>query len=47
VFGQFFPSTPQIPGPVLHVHNDEYDMPPVMVTHLASACLEKVVQSKP
>ncbi len=28
VFGQFFPSTPQIPGGVLHVWGGEYDMPP-------------------
>lgn len=29
VFGQFFPSTPQIPGGVLHYFGGEYDMPPV------------------
>lgn len=28
VFGQFFPSTPQIPGGVLHKRMGEYDMPP-------------------
>ena len=27
VFGQFFPSTPQIPGGILHVWGGEYDMP--------------------
>ena len=29
VFGQFYPSTPQIPGGVQHVMNGEYDMPSV------------------
>ena len=29
VFGQFFPSTPQIPGGLLHIWGGEYDMPPV------------------
>ena len=29
VFGQFFPSTPQIPGGVVHVMAGEYDMPAV------------------
>jgi len=29
VFGQFYPSTPQIPGAVLHRQRGEYDMPPV------------------
>ena len=29
VFGQFFPSTPQIPGGILHVFYGEYDMPAV------------------
>ncbi len=29
VFGQFFPSTPQIPGGIHHVMNGEYDMPSV------------------
>jgi len=29
VFGQFYPSTPQIPGAVLHRMRGEYDMPPV------------------
>ena len=28
VFGQFFPSTPQIPGGILHFWGGEYDMPP-------------------
>ena len=46
VFGQFFPSTPQIPGGVLHTSHGEYDMPPVMATLLASACLEKSLQAK-
>ena len=27
VFGQFFPSTPSIPGGVSHVLNGEYDLP--------------------
>ena len=29
VFGQFFPSTPQLPGGVVHVMGGEYDMPAV------------------
>ena len=37
VFGQFFPSTPQIPGGILNVDNGEYDMPPVMMTLWALA----------
>lgn len=44
VFGQFFPSTPQIPGAVLHVPNGEYDMPPVAATLLASARLAQTAQ---
>ena len=40
VFGQFFPSTPQLPGGVLHVANGEYDMPPVALSLWASAALE-------
>ena len=39
VFGQFFPSTPQIPGAVLHVPNGEYDMPPTAFTLWALARL--------
>ena len=39
VFGQFFPSTPQIPGAVLHVPNGEYDMPPTAFTLWACAGL--------
>jgi len=39
VFGQFFPSTPQIPGAVLHVPNGEYDMPPTTFTLWAMARL--------
>ena len=39
VFGQFFPSTPQLPGGVLHVPNGEYDMPPTMMTLWACAVL--------
>ena len=39
VFGQFFPSTPQIPGAVLHVPNGEYDMPPTVMALWASALL--------
>jgi len=31
VFGQFFPSTPQIPGGILHFWGGEYDMPPTML----------------
>lgn len=27
VFGQFFPSTPQLPGGVLHIAHGEYDLP--------------------
>ena len=45
VFGQFFPSTPQIPGAVLHVPNGEYDMPPVVATLLASARLAQTTSS--
>ena len=41
VFGQFFPTTPQIPGGVLHVSNGEYDMPPTMLTLWASAVLAR------
>ena len=44
VFGQFFPSTPQLPGGVLHVTNGEYDMPPVAATLLASARLAQTAQ---
>lgn len=40
VFGQFFPSTPQIPGGVLHVSNGEYDMPPVAMLLWASAAMK-------
>ena len=29
VFGQFFPSTPQIPGGVVHLLGGEYDLPAV------------------
>ena len=29
VFGQFFPSTPQIPGAMIHTATGEYDMPAV------------------
>ena len=29
VFGQFFPSTPQIPGAMIHAATGEYDMPAV------------------
>ena len=29
VFGQFFPSTPQIPGAMIHTAACEYDMPAV------------------
>ena len=43
VFGQFFPSTPQLPGGVLHVTNGEYDMPPVMEVLMASARLGQVI----
>ena len=39
VFGQFFPSTPQLPGAVLHVANGEYDLPPTMMTLWAAAML--------
>lgn len=40
VFGQFYPSTPQIPGGVLHISNGgEYDMPPTMMTLWACARL--------
>jgi len=37
VFGQFFPSTPQIPGGVLHVWGGEYDMPPTTLALWALA----------
>ena len=40
VFGQFYPSTPQIPGGVLHVANGEYDMPPGAMLLWASAILK-------
>lgn len=40
VFGQFFPSTPQLPGAVLHVAHGEYDMPPTALTLWASAVLK-------
>ncbi len=40
VFGQFFPSTPQIPGAVLHRVRGEYDMPAVSWTLLAVRFLE-------
>ena len=40
VFGQFFPSTPQIPGGVLHVRHGEYDMPPVGLTLWATALVD-------
>ncbi len=39
VFGQFYPSTPQIPGGVLHVANGEYDMPAVTLLLWSSATL--------
>ena len=29
IFGQFFPSTPQIPGAMIHTATGEYDMPAV------------------
>ena len=45
VFGQFFPSTPQIPGGVLHVPNGEYDMPPTMMTLWACARLRAAVKA--
>lgn len=41
VFGQFYPSTPQIPGGVLHRVCGEYDMPAVSWTLLAVRFLEK------
>jgi hypothetical protein len=41
VFGQFFPSTPQLPGGVLHIENGEYDMPAVALTMWASAALSR------
>jgi endoglucanase len=41
VFGQFFPSTPQLPGAVLHVEHGEYDMPPVTTTLWAAAALAR------
>ena len=41
VFGQFFPSTPQLPGAVLHVEQGEYDMPSVTMTMWASAALSR------
>lgn len=37
VFGQFFPSTPQIPGAILHFFGGEYDMPPVTLALWALA----------
>lgn len=41
VFGQFFPSTPQIPGAVLHRYEGEYDMPAVGFTLWATARLTR------
>ena len=41
VFGQFFPSTPQLPGGVLHVANGEYDMPAVALTLWAAAEIDR------
>lgn len=40
VFGQFYPSTPQIPGAVLHRVRGEYDMPAVSWMLLAVRKLE-------
>lgn len=40
VFGQFYPSTPQIPGAVLHRVRGEYDMPAVAWTLLSVRLLE-------
>lgn len=37
VFGQFFPSTPQIPGGILHFWGGEYDMPPTTLALWALA----------
>lgn len=45
VFGQFFPSTPQIPGGVLHVMRGEYDMPAVALSLWATAELRPVSKS--
>jgi hypothetical protein len=42
VFGQFFPSTPQLPGAVLHVDHGEYDMPPTALTLWTAAALEQL-----
>lgn len=39
VFGQFFPSTPQIPGGVQHTLEGEYDMPSVGMALWASSLL--------
>ncbi len=47
VFGQFFPSTPQIPGAVLHVRNGEYDMPAVGMTLWATAAVERHFAARP
>ena len=41
VFGQFFPSTPQIPGGMLHYFGGEYDMPPVTLALWAVSELDE------
>ncbi len=41
VFGQFFPSTPQLPGAVLHAAGGEYDLPAVGMTLWAVRALSR------
>ena len=47
VFGQFFPSTPQIPGAMIHTATGEYDMPAVAMvlwaTHRLQGHLRKEI----
>lgn len=47
VFGQFFPSTPQIPGGIQHVMEGEYDMPSVGMALWAVAALSTTGESFP
>lgn len=45
VFGQFFPSTPQIPGGVQHIMNGEYDMPSVGLAMWAIALFKREIEA--
>ena len=46
VFGQFFPSTPQIPGGILHFWGGEYDMPPTTLALWTLAELNPVEEKE-